>query len=105
MKKILVTLVSMSLFALALAGGIDNKQNFGTKYIGSTSRNAAVDGADIAAYNPAGVMMGQDGLKLSVDGQYILKTYEHAYTNALENKDITSKSLCNIQKRYLGSFW
>ena len=35
-----------------LAGGSDNKQNFSAAFAGSLSRNAATEGADVAAYNP-----------------------------------------------------
>jgi long-chain fatty acid transport protein len=65
----------------ALAGGIDNKQNFSAKYVGSGSRNAAVDSVDIAAYNPAGIMFQKDGFGLGVDAHYIFKNYEQEYTS------------------------
>lgn len=64
----------------ALAGGIDNKQNWSAKYIATGSRNAATDGPDIAAYNPAGIMFQEDGIGLGVDVHYIFKDYEHQYT-------------------------
>jgi long-chain fatty acid transport protein len=65
----------------ALAGGIDNKQNWSAKYIATGSRNAATDGPDIAAYNPAGIMYQEDGIGLGVDGQYIFKNYKHQFIN------------------------
>ena len=65
----------------ALAGGIDNKQNWSARYIATGSRNAATDGPDIAAYNPAGVMFQEDGIGLGVDVHYIWKDYEHQYTD------------------------
>ena len=65
----------------ALAGGIDNKQNWSAKYIATGSRNAATDGPDIAAYNPAGIMYQEDGIGLGVDVHYIWKDYEHQYTD------------------------
>lgn len=64
----------------ALAGGIENKQNWSTRYIATGSRNAATDGPDIAAYNPAGIMYQQDGIGLGLDVHYIWKDYEHKYT-------------------------
>ncbi|MDT8378515.1 MAG: outer membrane protein transport protein [Desulfotignum sp.] len=64
----------------ALAGGIENKQNWSARYIATGSRNAATDGVDIAAYNPAGVMFQEDGIGLGLDVHYIWKDYEHQYT-------------------------
>jgi long-chain fatty acid transport protein len=65
----------------ALAGGIDNKQNWSARYLATGSRNAATDGVDIAAYNPAGMMFQQDGIGLGLDVHYIFKDYEHKYTD------------------------
>jgi long-chain fatty acid transport protein len=59
----------------ALAGGIDNKQNWSARYIATGSRNAATDGPDIAAYNPAGIMYQEDGIGLGLDVHYIFKDY------------------------------
>lgn len=64
----------------ALAGGIDNKQNWSARYIATGSRNAATDGPDIAAYNPAGIMYQEDGIGLGLDVHYIWKDYEQTYT-------------------------
>ncbi|MDZ7665856.1 MAG: outer membrane protein transport protein [Desulfotignum sp.] len=64
----------------ALAGGIENKQNWSARYIATGSRNAATDGVDIAAYNPAGIMYQQDGIGLGLDVHYIWKDYEQEYT-------------------------
>lgn len=65
----------------ALAGGIENKQNWSARYIATGSRNAATDGVDIAAYNPAGMMFQEDGIGLGLDVHYIFKDYEHKYTD------------------------
>lgn len=61
----------------AFAGGIDNKQNFSANYIGSASRNAAIDGADIAAYNPAGIMQMENGMYFEMDTQIFSLDYDH----------------------------
>jgi long-chain fatty acid transport protein len=65
----------------ALAGGIDNKQDWSARYLATGSRNAATDGVDIAAYNPAGMMFQEDGIGLGLDVHYIFKNYEHKYTD------------------------
>ncbi len=66
---------------IALAGGIDNKQNFSARYLATLSRNAAIDGADIAAYNPAGIMQQDNGVRVEADVQLLLKVYENRYTS------------------------
>lgn len=74
----------------ALAGGIDNKQNWSARYIATGSRNAATDGPDIAAYNPAGLMYQQDGIGLGLDVHYIWKDYEQTYTKFPGGPVVTS---------------
>lgn len=73
----------------ALAGGIDNKQNWSARYIATGSRNAATDGVDIAAYNPAGMMFQADGIGLGLDVHYILKDYEQKYTEFPGGPEVT----------------
>ncbi|MBN2033344.1 MAG: outer membrane protein transport protein [Deltaproteobacteria bacterium] len=60
-----------------LAGGIDNKHNFSAEYVRTLNRNAATDSADAVVYNPAGVVKMEDGLYLSISGQYALKDYSN----------------------------
>ena len=91
MKRVLGIALSLLLGGQLFAGGIDNKQNLGSRYMGEPTRNVAIDAADIAAFNPAGVMLGEEGVKISVDLQYILKTYEHTYTDDFQGKEVTEK--------------
>lgn len=63
----------------ASGGGIDNKQNFSSAYAGSLSRNAATDGADAAAYNPAGLMQLKNGTYLEVDILPFTFDYDHEF--------------------------
>ncbi|MCG8617328.1 MAG: outer membrane protein transport protein [Desulfobacterales bacterium] len=81
---IIVTGLSTPVFA----GGVDNKQNFSAAYGGSLSRNAATDGADIAAYNPAGLTHLQDGFFLDVNAQPFNLDYDHTYND--ETKTATA---------------
>ncbi|WDP93350.1 MAG: outer membrane protein transport protein [Desulfobacter sp.] len=60
-----------------LAGGVDNKQNLSAAYAGGPSRNGAIEGADIAAYNPAGIMQLKNGLTCALDAQFISTNYDH----------------------------
>ena len=63
----------------AFGGGIDNKQNYSAAYVGSLSRNGATDGADVAAYNPGGIMLLKNGLHLALDAQPFTFDYDHTY--------------------------
>lgn len=65
--------------APAFGGGIDNKQNFSSAYAGTLSRNAATDGADAAAYNPAGLMLMQNGTYVELDLLPFTFDYDHEY--------------------------
>ncbi|MCP4022653.1 MAG: long-chain fatty acid transport protein [Desulfobacteraceae bacterium] len=83
MKKVLMVL-SVSLLitcvsSLAMAGGVDNKQNYSADYIGSASRNAETKGADAVAYNPAGIMHMENGFTAKADVQFIMFDYDHNY--------------------------
>lgn len=60
-----------------LAGGILTKQNMSADYFRTLNRQAATDYADIAVYNPAGMMKMRTGKYLKLDGQYISKDYSN----------------------------
>ncbi len=75
-----LALILCCLPQFVLAGGIDNKQNFSARYMATGSRNAATDGADIAAYNPAGIMQQEPGITVEFDAHYIEKDYVHKFT-------------------------
>ncbi|WDP92129.1 MAG: outer membrane protein transport protein [Desulfobacter sp.] len=80
----------LGLAAPAFAGGIDNKQNFSAAYAGSLSRNAATDGADVAAYNPAGMMLLENGFHVEVDLQPFAFDYDHTYGGSDHSADFKS---------------
>lgn len=61
----------------AIAGGIINKQNQSADYMRTLNRNAATDYADIASYNPAGIMQMEDGLYGKLDLMYVDKNYSN----------------------------
>ncbi len=76
----------------ALAGSVDNRNNNSADYIRSVSRNASVEGGDIAVYNPAGTVRLPEGLHLSLSNQTVSKFNEHTLSNAgnVYESDITS---------------
>lgn len=97
----------------ALAGGIDNKQNFSARYIATGNRNAALDGADIAAYNPAGIVHGQNGVMFEADVQGLFKVYENRYVSAFDGHVMKEQDnpspvpglFATYKKDNLGSFF
>ncbi len=72
-----ITLSLLLMAGPAVAGGIINKMNQSTDYLRSMTRNAATDYADIAVYNPAGIMQMEDGLYGKLDVMYIAKDYSN----------------------------
>ena len=70
-----VALSGLLMAGPALAGGIINKQNQSADYMRTLNRNAATDYADIASYNPAGIMQMEDGFYGKLDIMYFAKDY------------------------------
>lgn len=81
MKKAIIFLCVAGLFIFCAsplwAGGIVNKQNFSTEYIGTFNRNAATDSADITVFNPAGVMKMENGTYVNLSVMYFTKDYSN----------------------------
>jgi len=63
----------------AIGGGIINKQNLSSDYMRTLNRNAATDYADIATYNPAGIVKMEEGFYAKLDVKY----YEKDYINSV----------------------
>ena len=75
-STVLCVFVSLGLVAApAFAGGIINKANHSADYIRTLNRYAATDRADIAAYNPAGIMKMENGTYAKADVMYFAKDY------------------------------
>jgi long-chain fatty acid transport protein len=72
-----VALTTLLAAGPAAAGGIINKQNQSADYLRTLARNAATDYADIAVYNPAGIMQMGDGLYGKLDVMYFAKDYSN----------------------------
>jgi long-chain fatty acid transport protein len=82
MKKTLTTIHLTTILGLIatplFAGGIVNKQNISADYVRTLNRQAATDYADIAAYNPAGIMKMRTGKYVKIDGQFLDKDYSNS---------------------------
>ncbi|MCF8094433.1 MAG: hypothetical protein K9J79_03640, partial [Desulfobacteraceae bacterium] len=79
MKRILIGIL-VSGFVLAwtvaaFAGGAVNKNNLSVEYLRTMNRGATTNSADIAAYNPAGTVVLEDGLYLNTSVQHLKKEY------------------------------
>ena len=85
MKKFLIFLcvvgLTVSSASTLFAGGIINKQNQSADYMRTLSRHAATDFADIAVYNPAGIMKMADGGYAKLDVMYFDKDYSNTIPN------------------------
>ena len=74
---ILINVIAGCIATPLFAGGILNKQNMSSDYFRTLNRQAATDYADIAVYNPAGIMKMESGSYVKVDLQYIDKDYSN----------------------------
>ena len=81
MRKGFAILCGLGILVLAAsplyAGGIINKQNQSADYIRTLNRHAATDYADIAVYNPAGIMKMDNGGYAKLDVMYFAKDYSN----------------------------
>ena len=68
-----------------MAGGVDNRSNYSGEYVRTLNRNAATDSIDAIAYNPAGVMMMEDGTYVNFSIHYATKDYTNT-VNGVELK-------------------
>ncbi len=93
--------------APAFAGGIDNKQNFSSAYAGTLSRNAATDGADAAAYNPAGLMLLKNGTYLELDILPFTFDYDHEYNGETQTSSpyLVAPMAFGVHKWDKWAFW
>jgi long-chain fatty acid transport protein len=95
MKKnlamVILSLVTvLSCVTSCFAGGIVNRQSLSMEYLRTFSRNGATDAADIAYYNPAGIMEMSDGTRLNVSGTYTNKVYANTLDGNRYESDLPS---------------
>ena len=81
MRKLFVFLCVIGLIVSfsspLMAGGIINKQNQSADYMRTLTRHAATDYADIAVFNPAGIMKMENGSYGKLDIMYFDKDYSN----------------------------
>jgi len=82
MKKFFTfsTLLIIMILPFGASAQMDNLANMSAKWIRSNARNAALDGADIVNYNPAGLVKLNDGFHISLNNQTLFRSPEHSLT-------------------------
>jgi len=107
MRRCLLIVLILGMAVPAFGGGIDNKQNFSSAYAGSLSRNAATDGADAAAYNPAGLTQLKNGTYLEVDIMPFTFDYDHEYNGETQtaSTNLIAPMAFGVHKRDKWAFW
>ncbi len=70
-----VTVLVLLLASAAFAGHIDYLGGRSADYFMAVARNAAIDGADLVSYNPAGLVHLTEGFHVNASTQYIAKDY------------------------------
>lgn len=113
MKRIFVfvTLFLALTFPFSASAQMDNLANMSAKWVRSNARNAALDGADIVNYNPAGLAKLNDGFHLSLNNQSLFRKPQHSFTlNPLLGKqtckqDGTDPFLPSMYAAYKKSKW
>ena len=107
MRRCFLIVLILGTAVPVFGGGIDNKQNFSAAYAGSFSRNAATDGADAAAYNPAGLMQLKNGTYLEGDLQPFTFDYDHEFNGETQtaSPNLISPMAFGIHKREKWALW
>jgi len=80
----------------ARAGSIEYLTNQSADYIRTFSRNAAVDGPDIIAFNPAGTPFLKDGIHFGLSNQTLLGEYAIEYKDKKYTADVMVPALPSL---------
>lgn len=81
MKRLLVFVILLAIigFPSVINAQIDNMANMSAKWIRSNARNAALEGADIVNYNPAGLVKLNNGFHISLNNQSLFRHPQHTF--------------------------
>lgn len=67
------------LMPMCVSAQMDNLANMSAKWIRANARNAALDGADIVNYNPAGLVKLNNGMYFSLNNQTLFRKPQHSF--------------------------
>jgi len=76
---VFVTLSVVLIIPFSASAQMDNLANMSAKWIRSNVRNAALDGADLVNYNPAGLVKLTDGFHMSLNNQTLFRKPQHSF--------------------------
>ncbi|MGE0077763.1 MAG: OmpP1/FadL family transporter [Bacteroidales bacterium] len=81
MKKTLQLSILLGVFLIPFGANaqMDNLANMSAKWIRANARNAALDGADIVNYNPAGIVKLDNGFHISLNNQSLFRKPQHSF--------------------------
>ena len=91
---LILTLVIITANSAVFAGSVDYLSNQSAKFVMNPASVARTEGADIAAYNPAGTAFFAEGLYFDVSNQMLFKSFE-----AKENRTFGTFGLENSFKQ------
>ena len=77
MKKLIF--IAFTCFTVQSYSQIDNLSNLSSEWIRTGARNAATNGTDIVAYNPAGLTKLESGLHINLSNQSLFRKPSHSY--------------------------
>ena len=77
MKKLI--LISFLFISVCSQAQIDNLINLSAEWMRTGARNAATNGTDIVAYNPAGLTNLDAGLHINFSNQTLFRNPSHSY--------------------------
>jgi len=75
LKSFFIVVAAVFFTLILFAGAVDNNMNYSAEYLRTLSRNATIDSADAAVYNPAGLAFLPNGIYIGFSNQVILKEY------------------------------
>ena len=77
MKKLII--IAFTCLTVQSYSQIDNLSNLSAEWIRTGARNAATNGTDIVAYNPAGLTKLESGLHINISNQSLFRKPSHSY--------------------------
>ncbi len=103
-----IVVIVMSILCAAIqtwASGIENKVSWSAEFVRTVgNRNAATDSADIAAYNPAGLVKLEDGAYLNVSTQ-VMYTESENEVNGISFDSETTSLVPGVFSVYKNGAW
>lgn len=88
-RLLLLLSVGSMLWATSLFAQHDNLVNVSAEFMRTGGRTAALDAADIAVYNPAGLVHLEDGFHINLANQSIFRSPNHTFAFPIGTPEVT----------------